>query len=414
MDDFNSLSNRLLSRAPATGIVLAKQLINDAWRTLQARRQWSWRRRSGCFAPPNQYSVGTASSNAGTGNPTIITGVGTAWTTDMIGRQIRLAAYNYPYYTIQSVLSPTRLMIDQPWYGPDLSNVTYQMVGIWYPVPSDWGAWYSITSPRDGYRLWTTTTEDEINAIDPQRTTSGQTYVVAYKDYTSQFGGLVGPVIPVAAVGTTPVSTTTTGYNFIANLTYIVKITSSGAAGTATFNWMQAGQTAFQPSDITTDPDFAQDLSFGVQVYWPAGTYTSGDLFVINCQSLISSGVPRFELWPTPSTAGYLYPYIYIAKEYDLTVAAPELPPFIAVRGEVLLHMGLEECASFPGADGNNPYFNLTLAGRHKTKAMELIYDLERNDEEVGVTNIDYQPYPFYPAPWDTGQWQQSHAPFLG
>lgn len=412
MDNFNTLSNRLLNRAPKIGIVLASQFINDAWRTLQSRRQWSWRRRSGCFSPPNQYSTGTATSNLAAGNPTLITGSGTTWTVSMVGRQIRLSGYGFPYYTIVAVLSTTAILIDQPWAGPDQTNASYQISQLWYPVPSDWGAWYSITSPKDGYRLWTTVTEDELNVLDPQRTTSGQTYVVAFKDYTSQYGGIIGPIIPVAAVGASPVSTTSTGYSYIANATYIVKIVAGGAAGTATWAWMRAGQVAFS-STVPSDADFAQDLDNGVQIYWPAGIYVANDLFVINCQALVASGVPRHELWPTPNTTGYLYPYTYWAKEYDLTPEAPQLPGFVANRGEVLLQMALEQCALTPGADGANPYFNLTLAGRHASKAMELINDLERNDEEVGVSNIEYQPYPFFPAPWETGQWQQSHAPYL-
>lgn len=412
-DDFNTLSQRLLNRAPAIGIVLAQQFVNDAWRTLQSRRQWSWRRRSGCFAPPDQYSTGTASTNVAAGNLNLITGVGTTWTAQMIGLQIRLGGYNNPFYTIVAVLGPTSLLIDQQWFGPDLTNTNYQIIGMYYTVPADWGAWYSIYSPRDGFRLWTNVTEDELNALDPQRTTVGQTYSVVYKDYTSQFGGLIGPVIPVAASGATPISTTTNGYSYIANTTYIVKITVTGPPGDAQFNWMQAGQVAFQPSNIVTDANFAQDLNNGVQVYWPAGTYTSGDLFVINCQSLVSAGVPRFELWPTPSTSDYLYPYIYIAKEYDLTAQAPQLPPFVANRGEILLEMALEKSAMSP-MDGKNPYFNLTLAKGHAAQAQQWIWDLETNDEEVGVTNISYQPYPMFPSPWSTGQWQQTHAPFFG
>src|ERR1017187_6935809 len=37
-DDYSTLSRRLLNRAPEVGIVLARQFINDSWRTLQAMR----------------------------------------------------------------------------------------------------------------------------------------------------------------------------------------------------------------------------------------------------------------------------------------------------------------------------------------------------------------------------------------
>ena len=47
---------------------------------------------------------------------------------------------------------------------------------------------------RDSYGL------DAVSValLDPQRTNSGQTYAIAFRDYTSQLGGIIGPVIPVA------------------------------------------------------------------------------------------------------------------------------------------------------------------------------------------------------------------------
>jgi hypothetical protein len=397
------------------GQQLAQQLINDSWRTLQSRREWSWRRRSGTFAPPNLYTTGQASTNAAAGNPTLITGIGTTWTQSMIGRQIRLGGLLYPYYTIVGWISATQILIDQPWAGDDVVAQPYQILQIYYPVPDDFGYWYVIVSIKDGYRLWTNVTEQDLALLDPQRTNQGQTYAAAFRDYTSQLGGVIGPVIPITSpTDPGPISTTSTGYTYIADASYIVHVVGGGISGVATFKWMRAGQTAFQPTVTTADT--AQDLQDGVQIYWPDGlTYVANDLFVINATANATQSGPRYELWPGPTFSGYLYPYIYIAKEYDLTVAQPQLPPFVANRGEVLLEMALASCARYPGADAEHPnvYFNLALAAMHETKAMGMIYDLERNDEEVGVSLITYQEYPFYPAPWMDGGWQQSHAPFM-
>lgn len=412
-DNFNTLYNRLMSRAPLVGPALAQQFINDAWQTLQSRRAWSWRRRSGTIAPPALYNTGTASSNVLTGNPTLITGVGTTWTAAMIGSQIRVYGLLTPYYTITAVLSATSLTIDQPWAGDDVTSQPYQILKIYYSFPDDFGYWYSIVSIKDGYQLWTDCTEADINLLDPQRTNQGQTYAIAFRDYTSQLGGIIGPVVPVAAVGSVPISTTSYGYTYVADATYIVQVVAGGASGVATWKWMRSGQTIFQPAQ-TSDSD-PQDLADGVQVYWPVGTYTAGDLFIINAQSLVTQSGPRYELWPGPTYTGYLYPYIYIAREYEISPAQPSLPPFIANRGEVLLEMALEKCALWPGPDTDhpNPYFNLTLAKMHASKAEMLLWDLERNDEEVGVTNVTYQSYPFYPSPWEDGSYQQRHAPLF-
>ena len=413
-DDLISLSNRLLLRAPQIGIVLAQQLVNDAWRTLQARKEWSWRRRSGVFAPPDLYQTGSASTNALTGNPLLITGSGTNWTSSMIGRQIRIGGILQPYYTIQGWLSPTELLLDQPWAGPELTSQPYQILQIYYPVPQDFGFFYWAVSVKDAYRLFTDLTENELAVLDPQRTNQGQTYAVALRDFIGQAGGVIGPVIPVTSpTDPAPISTTSTGFSYPANATYIVQVVIGGASGTATFQWLRAGQTSFQPAQLTSSD--AQDLADGVQIYWPDSvSYVSGDLFIINCQSVLAGGVPRFELWPAPTFANYLYPYQYFAHEYDLTPTAPALPPPIANRGEVLLELALEKCATFPGPDSEhrNPYFDLKLSQVHALKAESMLIDLINTDENIGIDSVSYQTWPFA-GPWGDGSWIQRHAPFL-
>ena len=415
MDNFNTLSSRLLNRCPNAGISLCQQFVNDAWHSMQARREWSFRRRSGTFAPPTLYNAGAASSNVSSGNPNLITGFNTSWTFSMVGTQIRIGGLLYPFYTIVAVLSPTSLLIDQPWAGPDVSQLSYTIQQVFYPVPADFGYWYTVVSIKDSYRLWTNVTESDLNILDPQRTNFGQTYAVSFKDYTGAYGGTVGQVVPISSlVDPAPISTTTNGYSYPSNATFIIQVVAGGISGTATFQWMVAGQTAWTGPVNTSDQ--AVDLSNGVQVYWPDGVnYVAGDLFIINCISQITQAVPRYELWPGPTFSGYLYPYIYIAKESDISVQSPNLPPFIANRGEVLLEMALEKCAEFPGQDADHPniYHDLRQAKYHQAKYLDMLVDLERNDEEVGVTNIDYQMFPMYPAPWFTGAWQQTHSPFL-
>jgi hypothetical protein len=332
----------------------------------------------------------------------------------MVGTQIRLGGLLFPYYTIVQWISPTSIMIDQPWAGPDVTSVPYQILQVYYPVPSDFNYFYTAVSIKDSYRLWTNVTENDLSMLDPQRTNQGQTYVVAFKDYVSNYGGMIGPCIQVNGSGPSPVSTTTFGYSYVANATYIVQIVAGGVVGAATFQWMRAGQTAFTGPVTVTDSN-PIDMQDGVQVYFPAGTYVTGNIWIVNCQSQIQTGVPRYELWPAPSNVNYLYPYIYIKKESDLTDAAPQLPPFIANRGEVLLEMALASCARYPGAtiEAPNPYFNLKLAQMHDERVERMLNELERNDEEVGVSNITYETYPLFPSPWDTGSWKQSHAPFM-
>lgn len=414
-DDFNTLSNRLLNRAPAVGIILAQQFVNDAWKTLQAREMWSFRRRSFNIAPPTLYSTGSVSSNVFSGNPTLITGVGTAFTASMIGSQIRAGGLNYPYYTIAGVLSPTSLLIDQPWAGPDISGAQFNILLVYVPFPQDFAYIYASVDIKNACKLWDNATQEELAVWDPQRGTFGQPIALVFRDYFGSFAGSVGPVIPVTSpTDPAPISTTSTGFTFPANASYIVQVVTGGASGTATFQWLRAGQTAFQPVQPTSSSAIL--LTDGVMVYWPTGVnYVANDLFVVNCTSAVTPGVPRYEIWPPPTWSGYIYPTIYIAKEYDITPDSPALPPFIANRGEVLLELALEKCTTFPGADTEhqNPYFNLQLGREHRAKAEDMLIDLIANDKNVGIYDLTYDGLPYARGPWFDGAWQAHHAPYM-
>lgn len=414
MDTLDTLSKRLLSRCPSVGIALSKQLINDCWHEIQGRYRWSWRTANGCFAPPQIYTTGTVSVDP-VNNPYTITGVATAWVSSMTGRQIRPGGITQPYYTIVSVNSPTSITIDSPWVGPAAVNSAYQMFQVYYPMPADFGYWRYVVDLRNACKLNTTTTQQELAVYDPQRTNFGQTYCVVFRDYAPTFGGIVGPVIPaqINAFGA-PVSATTNGFNFPANATYIVQVLTGGVSGTATYQFIRAGNSAFIGPVTTTD--YALDLSDGVQVYWPDGiTYNAGDLFLINCEAAIPTGPPIYELWPGPLTSSSVYPYQYVRQETDLTDQFPNLPPPMAARGEVILEMALAKCAAFPGTSNEdpNPYFSLALSELHTTRFENMLVDLIREDDEIDVQSITYERYGLVGAPWLDGHWQQHHAPFL-
>lgn len=419
-DDFTSLWNRLQNRA-AVGPVLAQQLVNDSWHTLQAMEQWSWRRRSSTFVPPDLYQTGVVTTNVLAGNPFALTGSGTNWDVGVIGRQIRVGGLLYPYYTIVGWNSPTEILIDQPWAGADVVGQSYQILQCYFPVPEDFGYFELVVSIKDGYRIYTDLTQGELGLLDPQRTNQGQTYGIAFRDFSPQLGGIVGQVIPVSSpTDPGPISTTTSGFSYPAPATYIIQVATGGISGVATFTWLRAGQGTAQPAQLTDVNPI--DLADGVQVYWPdVVTYVAGDLFIINCVALATQSVPRYELWPAPTFSGYLYPYIYFAKEYDLTASAPQLPPFVANRGEILLEMALEKCAMLPATDGEhpNPYYDLKLSQLHRAHWLDMMIDFRNNDQNVGINALGYQNLSYagpFTGPYGVqfdGSWNQHHAPYL-
>jgi hypothetical protein len=163
--------------------------------------------------------------------------------------------------------------------------------------------------------------------------------------------------------------------------------------------------------DQTTSTS-AVTLAQGVMVYFPAtGTYTSGDMFTIQCIAIPQVGLPRYELWPHFQGA-YNWAFMYIARATDLEDPGAVLPR--TIRGDVLMEMALSEAAKWPGnpPDQPNPYFNLTVADRHEAKAERLILELERQDDEIYEMDLNYTRYigmPFAPFPWADASWLQSH-----
>lgn len=407
-DTFTTLWNRLLLRSPAVGAALAQDLIRDSFQQFAERREWSWLQKTSSFYPPALYNIGTVTVTEGLST---VTGVGTVFTPAMVGRQFRIALY--PIYTILQYNGGTSLTLDRPWAGPTLAGQNYRIYQCYFTTPSDFQYFYSVTNPVSNYRLWHNSSQSQLDRADPQRTNSGQAFAVAFLDYTKVYNGTVADALQVRGVGPSPISTTSYGYSFPADSIYVVEIDTAGAVGAATFKWKKdsGAYTTLVVTDLAP-----LDLSNGVQVYFPAGNYVLGDTFVVRCTASSQSVSPRYELWPQPINAQYVYPFTYLAKWPRLTDDAPTLPPFISERGDAILEMALVACARFPGPDGEhkNPYFNPALALQHRASAELLIYELEKKDDDTALKDLNYENMTYAPAPWMDGSWQQVHGPISG
>jgi hypothetical protein len=413
LDDFTTLWHRLqLRTGSGIGPDLAQDYIRDSFNQLAERREWSWLMKSGAFFPPVYSVPGTVSVLP---NQVTVTGSGTSFDATLVGKQFRVGSAvtsSYPTYTISQVPSTTTLILSQPWVGPTLTGQTYSLFQCYFPVPDDFQYFYSIVNTTAAYRLWHNGTQAQLDIDDPQRIQVGISYKVAFYDYTNNYIGTVNPILQVRGTGAVPVATTTVGYQFPSDSIYSVEITTGGASGTAVFKWKQDSGT--YTSGVTTSAT-PLDLSNGVQVYFPTGTYVSGDVFIIQAVSQTTSGVPRYELWPRPINAQYCYPFLYACKLPDLTDERPQLPDFIARRGDVLLEMSLGKAALFPGTETmRNPYYSLQTAQMHFGKAETLIYELEKKDDETATKDLSFYTLPWAYGPYFDGAWNQSHAIYAG
>lgn len=428
-DTFTTLWNRLRTRCPALDPIFAQDIIRDCFNQLGERREWSWTMGHGAFYPPTYIITDTVSIFAGN---YLVTSTGYLFNPGMIGKQIRIGGPggigNYPTYTIVAYVSQNQILIDQAWVGPSVVGAQYNIFQCYFPVPADFQYWISLVNSTDNYQLWTNLTQAELDRADPQRTQTGISYAAAFYDNTPNFSGQVGPTVQIAGSGASPVSASSIGYTFPANSVYTIQIILGGPSGTATFRWRQdpvtntalwdeggwggggfGGVTGWSPV-IPTSTDVYQ-LSNGVAIYFPEAIYFADDYFIIQCTSNVTSSVARYEIWPRPINASYVYPYQYRKIPPALTDDQPQLPTSIANRGDVILEMGLERAASWPGTNTlRNAYYDLRLADRHYQKSERLIYELEKKDDDIAIKDLSYVNMPFYPAPWLDGSWLQSHA----
>lgn len=405
LDTYQTIWNKVLLRCPAADPGLAKDWVTNAFREVAERRRWSWLIRTGQIIVPNQYNTGTVACTLGLST---ITGSGTAWTADMIGRQFRVGV-NAPIYTINAFYSATSLGLDQVWGGSSISGAGYQIYQCFFPVPVDFHAFQCLWDPAMNWRLWLNIQQDELNMVDAQRANTGQSYLISFRDYTTAYQGTIAPAVQIVGSGAVPIPGGT--YTGVANALFTIQITTAGQSGTAVFEWKK--NSAAFTTNVTTDGNgYAQALSDGLSVSFPTGqTYNLNDMFVISCQSISSVGVPRYELWPH-RTSAYVFPFLYECRAADLQDPGATLPRYI--RGDVLLEMALAEAAGWPGADVNSPnvYFNPVTMQRHSRRADNMVAELERQDDETSEIDLTYPAMglPLAPYPLGDAHWLQSHA----
>lgn len=406
LDTYGQIWNRVLLRCPQLSPKLSQDFVVNAFRRLAEIRRWSWLVKFGQFIAPAAYNTGTVTV---TQNSTTVTGSGTAWDASMVGRQFRVGL-TAPIYSITAVNSATSLELDSPFGGVTASGTGYTIYQCYYTAPVDFHQFICLWDPAFNWQLYLDVQQTEINIWDAQRANVSNAYVVSFRDYSTAQVGLVNAVLQVVGSGNAPVSTGI--YTAPVSATFTVEITTTGAPGTAVYKWKK-GSGSYTTGVTTNAGGAAEDLQDGVQIYFPTGvSYTSGDVFVINCVTISNAGLPRYELWPHQQ-ANHVYPFLYEMRPTDLNDPNAVLPRYI--RGDVLLEMALEDVCLWPGPskDKPNPYYSLQNAAYHGGRARKFIEVLEVQDDNVWEQDLTYQ----YPSmawamatPLGDARFLQSHA----
>lgn len=188
LDTYSSIVGKVLLRCPIAGPLLARDWVSNAFRQVSERRPWSWLVKQGQFILPALHNTGTVSVTQGS---TTVAGVGTGFTSVLVGRQFRLTSTT-PIYTITAVDDVLQtLTLDLAWGAKDYAGIGYEIYGAYVSPPSDFNYFTTIWDPNFNWQLHLNVSQSELNRWDAQRSNRGQAYLVAPRDYYTPAGETV-------------------------------------------------------------------------------------------------------------------------------------------------------------------------------------------------------------------------------
>lgn len=170
---FLEMTRSLRLYVPQLPITLAEQFIRDTYRQILERRDWSALRREGEFQLNVMKTAGTVAVTRGA---TTVTGTSTSFASTDTGRQIKIGQ-DAPLYTVTYV-SSTSLTLDRAYGGDTVTASTYKVFDGYVSAPTDFLRFLYVIDPENGFRLRHWITQDELNAMDPQRLNFGEPYLV--------------------------------------------------------------------------------------------------------------------------------------------------------------------------------------------------------------------------------------------
>lgn len=193
MATYESLWNELLEHQSLLSPLLGQRLVNRAWRDIRDARHWSFQMANGWLYSPAPVTAGSASvtqfSATVTLNATASTAV-TGLTVPLISkRQFRALAG--PIYSIVavdfSIPTAVTLTLDRLYLEATNAAAAYSLTRIFYGPPldangaevTDFLRYRRVYDPVDAYNLTLDWSADELDYADPQRSSSGQPYIVA-------------------------------------------------------------------------------------------------------------------------------------------------------------------------------------------------------------------------------------------
>lgn len=208
---YRDLTGDIIAAVPRIGYLNASNILTRAWRMLQDMRLWSFNVITDAqIFVPDAITAGTVScvfnSDQVTADVTakaaldavVLSNPVLASGTLGLGRQIQVGSSpNGPLYDIFAYSTLTGIItLDRPYGEPTVAGTTYSCYKAFYAPPvnasnvpaATFVRYFSVRNVASGYsirgrRLYYT--QEQLNAIDPQRGATGDAYILAMKGVNS-------------------------------------------------------------------------------------------------------------------------------------------------------------------------------------------------------------------------------------
>ena len=193
---FEQAWNELKSSVPKVDSLFAQKLVQRAWRDIRDSRRWSFLCAETAITVPDQINAGTATVTQGSQTVVLDAAAQAALvgltTNQLVERTFRAGTH---LYNIIAYLAPN-LTIAYPYNGPTVAGITYFIYQPYIMAPADFLSWVSVIDPFSPMPVFnTTSTKEELDAIDPQRGALGQSYRLASYRYEETLPGSNPPIL---------------------------------------------------------------------------------------------------------------------------------------------------------------------------------------------------------------------------
>lgn len=379
---YEAIWNEVHGHSMSVDPLLVQSWVRDTWREVAESRTWSWLRKRGLITIPAAYSTGTVALTPG---ETRATFTGATLTLNMIGRQFRVSTTGHIYQITNVDTAASTAEIFPPYNdtAAAVSGVSYKIFTAYITPPDiDFFAWLSVTNPSVRKRLRLEVQNSTIDYYDANRaSTSISPACLSGVDWSESYAGKVYSTLQVVGSGPAPVASGS--YTGSTDSLLVVKITTGGVRDTAQFSSQKDGGTITTGQTVSSG---GNGLPEGVTLTWPNSTFILNDVFVIRLAVRPQYGMPRYEIYPHP-TSNTILSCMYSTRVRDIDEPDFVLP--YTMRSDIIKLGALAKMARYPGTnDKPNPFAQIARAQAYEEKFEIMLGELRTADDYIMETNV--------------------------